>query len=130
MKLKNDTDSDSDSDSADSDTSDREEEFNTNQLPSPATPRSFRYVSERDRVWADSFVDKLKIDGNVLLNSDEEKVFKYVEDELANVKEKDWTSIDDDLFFPMEKSHKDSSSVGIGKSVGVVHASPERLLAW
>ena len=57
-------------------------------------------------------------------------MFLDVEEELLNVDESRWTRFDNDLFFPKDKVHKDESSVGIGRSVGVVHASPERVLAW
>ena len=82
-------------------------------------------------MWADKFIEKLTSDGSSsILCYNEEKVFTQVEEELTNVDEGWWTSIDDDLFFPKDKVHKDNSGVGIGRSIGVVHTSPERLLAW
>ena len=81
------------------------------------------------RLLADKFITKLKSDKYLTLSEDEVEAFNQVENELA-VKEKQWTSIDNDLFFPKEKVYKEGSSVGIGRSIGIVQASPERVLAW
>ena len=63
------------------------------------------------------------------LSEDEVEAFTQVEDELT-VEENQWASIDNDIFFPKDKVYKVGSSVGIGRCAGVVHASPERVLAW
>ena len=88
-------------------------------------PLSF---NTRRRLWADEFTSNL-ISDSCSLSEDEVEFFTQVEDELA-VEEKQWTSIDNDLFFPKDKVYKDGSGVGIGRCVGVVQASPERVLAW
>ena len=82
------------------------------------------------RLWADKFTSNLT-SGNYspTLSEDEVEAFTRIEDELA-VEENQWTCFDDDLFFPKYKVHKDGDSVGIGMSVGVVQAPPERVLAW
>ena len=81
-------------------------------------------------MWADEFTSNLTSGSySPTLLKDEIEAFAQVEDELA-VEENQWTSIDNDLFFPKDKVHKDGSSVGIGRSIGVLHASPERVLAW
>ena len=95
----------------------------------PLTPTTSS-LNTRYRLWADEFTSNLT-SGNYspILSEDEVEAITQVEDELA-VEENQWTSIDNDIFFPKDKVHKDGSSVGIGRCVGVVQASPERVVAW
>ena len=93
-------------------------------------PPTTSSLNTRCRLWADKFTSNLTSDSySPILLKDEIEAFAEVEDELA-VEENQWTSIDNDLFFPKDKVYKVGSSVGIGRCVGVVHASPERVLAW
>ena len=81
-------------------------------------------------MWADKFTSNLTSSNySQTLSEDEVEAFTRIEDELA-VEESQWACFDDDLFFPKDKVYKVGSSVGIGRSVGVVQASPERVLAW
>ena len=79
--------------------------------------------------WSDKFTLQLKASPPVLTPA-ESVVVDEVRNELGSIPKSDWTPIDYNLFFPKAKVYKEGESVGIGRCVGTVHTSPERLLAW
>ena len=60
------------------------------------------------------------------LNEDEDALISTVKSDLA-IPEEAWTSIDDDLFFPKDKVYKEGDELGIGRCVGTVQTSPEKV---
>ena len=88
------------------------------------------HVSIRDRAWAKQFTGDLTNDEFALsLSYNEEKLFGEIEAELCTIGDTEWASIDDDVFFPKDKVIREGG-LGVGRIVGVVQTSPERMLAW
>jgi len=46
------------------------------------------------------------------------------------IEEENWIPLDNDLFFPKDKVFQEGEQVGIGRCVGTVQVSPERLLGF
>ena len=89
-------------------------------------------MSDNDTIWLDEFVTEVKQQPPLkhTLTPSEVRVVDSVVDEFGNIGHDAWTNIDDDLFFPKDKVHKDGETVGIVRCVGTVYTSPERLLGW
>jgi len=86
--------------------------------------------TERDTLWLDGFEAGVKSQQNTTLTQVDAEILSEVQDELGNINQTLWSSIDDDLFFPKDKVHKDGEQIVIGRCVGTVPTSPERLLGW
>jgi len=80
--------------------------------------------TERDTLFLDEFEADMKGGFTDILNRKEIETLHYVQSELCNIQQSSWTSIDDDLFFPKDKVHKDGETVGIGRCMGTVQTSP------
>jgi len=86
--------------------------------------------TERDKLWLDEFEANVKDSSNTATEA-EADILATVQEELGNIPQSSWTSIDDDLFFPKDKAQlADGEGKGIGRCMGTVQTLPERLLGW
>ena len=83
----------------------------------------------KDREWLDGFVARVR-ESTPILTQLEVNTIEEIQSELGNIQQSSWTSLDDDLFFPKDKVYKEGEELTIGRCVGTVQTSPERLLGW
>ena len=89
--------------------------------------------TKRDTIWLDKFVASLKggyVDSQAISQMEFETL-NEVQNKIGDIPQNSWSSIDDDIFFPKDKTqYQDGEGKGIARCVGTVQTSPERLLGW
>ena len=86
--------------------------------------------TERDEDNARAFIHQLSLKPVITLVADEADTAADVHNVLGNIPESKWAAMSSDSFFKKDKVYVEGESVGIGRCIGVVQTSPERLLAW
>jgi len=86
-------------------------------------------MTELDRLSLSTFSSKIAA-SPILLNDFENTTLLSVKHDLGSIPEKEWQPLDSHGRFPKDKHLKEGESIGIGRCVGTVQTTPERLLGW
>ena len=89
-----------------------------------------KLTSACDEDNARAFIHQLSLNPVITLAAGEAGIVEDVHNVLGNIPESKWTAMSSDSFFKKDKVYVEGESVGIGRCIGVVQTSPERLLAW
>jgi len=70
--------------------------------------------TEADEELYIDFTERLS-ESTVILTSAEVRIIKLVQNDIGATEGLRWTPMDEDLFFPKQKIHKDGTGVGVGR---------------
>ena len=95
-------------------------------------PFQSKNLSDNDRHYIDNFEETLSntaVGDLDSISQTEEATLREVKGDLGGINEEKFTSLDGNIRFPIDKAISREGR-GIARCVGVVHTSPERVLAW